>query len=146
MKTRESVEVLLQFALDYQKVQQTFADLVTGFNAGTSDAANWSKLVNALDDRAVVIGVDHHDKVAIGKQKVIAYLSRQHAQFTPDPNQTDPPVVHGKAAYIGGVAYWLDNDGDPGGDIQFVFGFANRGTNANPNWLAVRLFGSRTSP
>jgi len=33
----------------------------------------------------------------------------------------------------------------PQRNVQFVFGFANRGTDADPNWLAVRLFATRDS-
>jgi hypothetical protein len=36
-----------------------------------------------------------------------------------------------------------DTFADLDGDVQFVFGFANRGTNDNPIWLTVRLFASR---
>jgi hypothetical protein len=140
MKTIESIEVLYQLAITYNTVQAAFADMVLGFNSGPTSPL-WDKLKNALDDHVVVIGVDGHTKVAKGKPDVLSYLSRQGATFR--TNVVNAPVVGNNTAYIGGFAAWHDNDGDLDGDIQFVFGFVNRGTAGNPNWLAVRLFATR---
>ncbi|MGH7842263.1 MAG: hypothetical protein ACREQT_12185 [Candidatus Binataceae bacterium] len=136
-----SISALRQLAITYAKVQDTFANLVDGFNAGPAKP-DWAKLRNVLDEKVVVIGIDHHTQVASGKAKVLALLSRQDATFT-TTSQPVAPVVNNKAAYIGGTAAWHDNDGDPDGEVQFVFGFVNRGTARKPNWLAVRLFATR---
>jgi hypothetical protein len=141
MENQVQVQNLRIFAIREDEFKKRVKQFVDDFNIiNTNPDAELDLRTTVLDGNVVVVGVDHQDTY-LGIDDVIAFLKKSAGHF-----EMVAPFYQVLAdnGYAIGVGNWEDKD-DPIGPILFSFVFVNRNPSdpKDPDWKAIRLWGSR---